>query len=144
MVVLDTIYAYGHENILCTHNTTIEITKDSFLTRKGNCILGIKASKACNDLNIKLKNLIKQGKKLKITIKTEDFIDIFYGYGNEKLTLLSNKDVIFRKSGFICDRTALIYCTKSAINLNRQLINSIRFLKKKIIIIFEFNDSDEY
>ena len=28
MVVLDSVYVYGHENILCAHNTTIEITKD--------------------------------------------------------------------------------------------------------------------
>ena len=34
---------YGHENILSTHKTTIEFTKDSELTLDGDCILGIKA-----------------------------------------------------------------------------------------------------
>ena len=72
MVILDTIYAFGHENLLCTHNTTIELTKDNHLTKKGDCILGIRASKACTDLNEKLKKLINQGKKIKVTIEVLD------------------------------------------------------------------------
>ena len=58
MTILDEISAFGHENILCTHKTTIELTKDEFVSKKGNCILGIKASKSCSDLNTELKNQI--------------------------------------------------------------------------------------
>ena len=87
MVILDTIYAYGHENIFCTHNTTIEITKDTYLTTKGTCILGIRASKACYDLTATLKEKIKQGKKIKVSIFLNEISDTFYGYGDPRLIL---------------------------------------------------------
>jgi hypothetical protein len=139
----DTIYAYGHENVLCTHSSTIEITKDTSLTSKGDCILGINSSKACFDLDSKLMEQIYSGNKCKVTIMVEDLIDIFYGYGDEKLPLLSNKDMIFRKSDFICNRTVLINCTKSSLDLNRDLINALKINGKKITIILEIIDSDE-
>ena len=31
----------GHENILATHKNTLEFTKDDFVTKTGDCIVGI-------------------------------------------------------------------------------------------------------
>ena len=75
MVILEIISAYGHENILCTHNTTIEITKVKSLKKKGNCIIGVNASKSCFDLDHHLKEKIKDGNKVKITLKIENLQD---------------------------------------------------------------------
>jgi len=108
MTILEEIDIYGHENILCTHNSTIEITKDIHLTKKGNCILGIRASKACYDLNSDLKKKLQKRNKMKISIHVDDLTDSFFGYGNMDLKLLSKKDMVFRKSDFICERTVLI------------------------------------
>ena len=69
MTILEEIDDYGHENILCTHTTTIEITKENHLTKKGNCILGICASKACFDLNSELKKNLQKKKNLKFQLK---------------------------------------------------------------------------
>lgn len=140
MTILEKISAYGHENILCTHNTTIELTKENCLTKKGNCILGINASKACNDLTDVLKKNIKKGRKLKITIKTDQFTDTFYGYGNKDLTLMDKNDIVFRKSDFICGRTILINCTKSSRELNRGLVRELRSLHNKFSLTFEIED----
>jgi len=142
MTILEKISAFGHENIQCTHSTTIEITKDSFLTNKGTCILGIKSSKACFDLNSKVKEKIKLGKKFTIVIKVGNYSDTFNGYGHQDLTLSSKKDMVFRKSEFICDRTVLINCSKSSNELNRQLIEKLNTTKKKVSIIFKESDSD--
>jgi len=139
---MDEIDVFGHENILCTHNTTIEITKNSHLTKRGNCILGIRASKACHDLNSDLKSILKDKNKLKISIKVDDFIDYFYGYGSRDLLLSDKKDMVFRKSNFICERTVLINCTKSSTELNRDLVNNLRVSGKKFSIIFELDDSN--
>ena len=141
MTILEKIYAYGHKNILCTHKTTIELTKTSSLTKKGNCILGINASKACSDLNVNLKNNLKQGRKIKITIKTINFLDSFYGYGNKDLTLIDKNDIVFRKSDFICGRTILINCTKSSRELKRDLIQELRNLHNKFSLTFEIEDA---
>ena len=140
MTILEKIFAYGHENILCTHNTTIELTKENCLTKRGNCILGINASKACDDLNNGLKNILKKGWKLKITIKTDQFTDTFYGYGNKDLTLTDKNDIVFRKSDFICGRTILINCTKSSHELNRKLVQEIRRFHNKFYLTFELED----
>jgi hypothetical protein len=140
MVILEKITAYGHENILCTHSTTIEITKDKSLTKKGNCIVGIKASKACYDLNNDLKTKIKDGTKFKITLKLDRLQDAFYGFGNKELKLLDKNDMVFRKSEFICDRTVLINCTKSSNEINHELIEQLKFPETKLSIVFEIND----
>ncbi|MFX1365145.1 MAG: DUF371 domain-containing protein [Promethearchaeota archaeon] len=140
MVVVETISAYGHENILCSHSTTIEITKEKNLTKKGSCIIGINASKACFDLNPSLKKNIKEGSKIKITLKLGKFQDSFIGFGNKNLRLLDKKDMVFRKSNFICDRTVLINCTKSSEEINRELIKNLKVPGKKLTIIFEINE----
>lgn len=133
-MILETIYFFGHENILCTHNTTLEITKDKEISTKGNCILGINASKGCADLNPRLKKLLKQKNKFKIMIKVGEFCDCFYGYGHPDLTLLDKNDIVFRKSNFICDRTILINCTKSSSEINRILIEKLKNENKKFFI----------
>ena len=140
MTVLDKIYAYGHENILCSHKRTIEITKDKDLTKKGNCIIGINASKACHDLEPKLKEAIINENKIKVILEVDNKKDYFYGFGNKNLTLLSKKDMVFRKSEFISDRTVLINCTKSSNNLKQELIEALRYPRKQLSIQFEIND----
>ena len=51
MKILDKFYAYSHANVIGSHKTTIEITKDNYLTKKGDCIVGINSSKGCIDLS---------------------------------------------------------------------------------------------
>ncbi|MFX1494492.1 MAG: DUF371 domain-containing protein [Promethearchaeota archaeon] len=137
MPFIEKIYAYGHNNISCTHNTTIEITKDSFLTRKGTCILGIKASKACSDLNYDLKRRIRNEAKIKVIIKVDNISESFYGFGCKDLCLSNQKDLVFRKSDYICDRTVLIKCSKSSKELDRNVIKKIKTPGKRFTILFD-------
>jgi len=98
MTILEKIEAFGHENIQCSHSSTIEITKDTFLTTKGTCILGINATKACFDLSPNVKEKIQNGNRFNIIIKVDNLIETFYGNGHKDLTLYSKKDMVFRKS----------------------------------------------
>lgn len=137
MSTLEEIIAFGHENVLCSHKTTIEITKDDYLTLKGNCILAIKARKACIDIDPLLRNEIKEGKKIKVRFSIEDnFYDEFIGYGHKDLALTHKSDVVFRKSNFKCDRTILINCTKSSADLNDKLIKKMKDPNTKLTISF--------
>jgi hypothetical protein len=142
MTILESITAKGHPLIQCTHTTTIELTKDTYLTKNGTCILGIEASKACCDLNQLLKKKIIAGEKIKVVIKAGNTIDSFYGFGDKNLTLLSKKDIVFRKSDFICDRTILIKCSKSSTELDRKIIKNLTNSKERFSIIFKVNDSN--
>jgi len=142
MTILDSINAKGHPLIQCTHTTTIELTKDTYLTKNGTCILGIEASKACYDLNQLLKKKIIAGEKITVIIKAGDVIDSFYGFGDKNLTFLSKKDLVFRKSDFICGRTILIKCSKSSSELDRNLIKNLTNSKELFSIIFKINDAN--
>jgi len=142
MAILEKVSAYGHENIICNHSTTIEITKEKSLTKMGNCIIGINASKACFDLNQNLKQIIKNESKIKITLRIENLQDFFFGFGSKELRLLDKNDMVFRKSSFICNRTVLINCTKSSNEINRELIEKLKTPGKKLSIIFEINEGD--
>lgn len=126
MESLEVLKAFGHANILGTHKTTIEITKEKDLTLKGDCIIGINADKACSDLNIKLKQEIRKENKFKVVIKLNNISETFYGWGHKGLKLSSSRDIVFRKSNFICNRTILINCTKSSQDLNRTLIEKLK------------------
>ena len=135
-MILEEILAYGHENISCTHSSTIELTKDQKVTKRGTCILGIKATKGCSDLKEETKTIIRCGKKLTIKIKLDNFIDIFYGYGHPNLRLLNSNEMVFRKSDYICDRTVLIKCSKASRDLNNDLKDKIKVSNKQFLIQF--------
>ena len=77
LTVLEQIQAYGHENVMCTHRATIEITKDKSLSKQGDCVIGMNASKACNDLSEKLKAQIQNGGRLNVILKVDNFQDSF-------------------------------------------------------------------
>jgi hypothetical protein len=142
MPVVEEIYAFGHNNILCTHKTTIELTKNKFLTKRGNCILGVNASKSCENLNSKLKNFIRKGCKINVIIRSGDLTDSFYGFGSKSLTLIDKEDLVFRKSNFICDRTVLINCSKASIDLKSNLIEKLKNPNVKFSIIFKVDDNE--
>jgi len=137
---LEVIKAFGHAHILGTHKTTIELTKANNLTLRGDCIIGIKVNKACSDLSPKLKREIKKGSKFKIVIKLNNNCETFHGYGHKDLELTDTKDIVFRKSDFICNRTILINCTKSCQDLNRALIDELKNKNQKIKLIIELTD----
>ncbi len=135
-MVLDIVKAYGHPNVLCKHETTIELTKDKSLTKRGDCILGIKASKACFDLEKELKSYIWDGKRVDVVLKSDQFIETFHGFGHKYLPLTHKRDLVFRKSEYKCNRTVLIKCSKSSRDLSKDLVNNLKASNKEITVIF--------
>ena len=113
----------GHKNVLSLHSRTIEITKDANLTRKGDCILGVSANKACNDLNSSIKNRLKTtGTVVKISIIVEPFEFLLSGYGSNTLEISHGHDIVLRKSKYVDSRTLAVSCDKSAFDIPRNLV----------------------
>jgi hypothetical protein len=131
------IHGKSHPNILSTHRTTIEFTKEEKLTKNGNCIVAVCCDKSCKDLPEDFKKELKSGKKIKITIKVDDLEEEIIAYGSENLILSDKKDIVIRKSDFIDSRTLAIKADKSAIDLNRELVEKIKDKNSKIEIILE-------
>jgi uncharacterized protein len=116
----------GHPNILATHRSTIEITKESSLTPRGDCIIGISSNKACDGLPEALKQALRQGKKLTITLECNGEHDTITAYGDTKLTLTDPVSMVIRKSSFTCPRTLAVRADKAAADLSRKLIEELK------------------
>ena len=117
----------GHKNILSLHEKTLEITKEPDLTINGDCIVGINADLACRDLpeNFK-KNVMSDDAKITFTIKAGKHSFSIHGNGSKKLTLKHPKDIVLRKSAFVCTRTLAIKCDKASSNMPREMIHVLQ------------------
>ncbi|MFP3316976.1 MAG: DUF371 domain-containing protein [Candidatus Nanopusillus sp.] len=130
------IKAKGNKLIKATHKSTLEITKDSFLTERGDCIIGISSNYSVKDLPEDLKDHLLNEGKIKITIKVDDLIDDIIAYGSKRLLLTNDKSIVIRKSNYIDDRTLAINSNKSAIDIDRKLIERLKNKKNMDFVIY--------
>ena len=131
-------HAYGHPNILATHKTTLEFTKDSELSLKGDCIVGVNA-----DFNLgELKKFISKIKNniVTITIETSDkkIKEIIEAELNPNFN--DEKEIVIRKTDFASERTLGIKANKAAFELKSGLIEFLKSKESKINVIMENKD----
>ena len=121
------IFGYGHKNILATHKTTLEFTKDTHLSKKGNCIVTVATDKALADLSAEFKeNLRKTNAKLTILIEVDDLSEQVSAHGSSRLILTHPTDIVIRKSDYVCNRTLAIHADKAAQDLSRNLVEKLK------------------
>ncbi len=126
MIIFDEFRARGHPNITARHRTTLEITKEDYLTKRGDCIIAIKSEKSVRDLDEEIKEAVRKGWHIALIIKTNDFVDYTIGVGDPMLTLDDPNRLIIRKSRYIDNKTLMIRANKAAVDLNRKLIEKLR------------------
>jgi hypothetical protein len=130
----DEVTFYGHPNIRSLHTKTIEITKDEHLTPRGNCIIGVKANKACADLDESFKHRLKSNDSvIKIEIMVGDESFIISGRGDERISMLNANDIVIRKSNFVCPRTMSVLCDKASSDVPRKLVEMLQDQETKAI-----------
>ena len=137
-MILEEVIFKGHPNVQSLHSRTIEITKDNYLTKKGDCIIGINANKSCKDLSYHLKEKIKKNNsfiEIELVVEPDNFV--IKGYGHDKLLLTNSEDIVLRKSKFICDRTLSINCDYSSLEIPRKMIEQLKQSSKKGIMIIK-------
>lgn len=134
------IHCYGHENIKATHKSTLEITKEDFLTPRGDCIICIKADKGLKELNEEFKRALKSGKKVRIKIIVDDLIDEIVASGDERLTFENDVSMVIRKSSYIDGRTLAIKANKAAKDVDRKIIEKLKNPNQKAIIELIIDD----
>lgn len=122
----DVVRFKGHHNIRATHKTTMEVTKEEWLTPRGNCIIGISADKACTDLSLGLKESIRRGSRLRITLAVEDERFQFTALGSPRLELTDPTSIVIRKSRYISPRTMAICSEASASDIPRKVVVLLR------------------
>ena len=133
--VITVIFARGHENIQGTHGTTFEITKEATLTKCGDCIIAVGATKGAADLHPRFKEATRsEGAQMTIIIEAGELKEVVRARGNPRLLFTHPTDLVVRKSNYVCGRTLAIRADKAASNLSRKLIEKIRDPNQKIRI----------
>lgn len=131
-MVQDEVTFYGHPNVRSLHSKSIELTKDGYLTPKGDCIIGIKANKACTDLEESIRRGLKSNSVIvKIEVIVEDESFIIKGRGDDRLTMLNPHDIVIRRTNFVCPRTMSVMCDKASSDMPRELVRLLQHQEQK-------------
>jgi hypothetical protein len=137
----EVIVAFGHQNMLAIHPTTLMITKDTDLSKQGDCIVAVGADKAVVDLSPEFKDGLRNPRaKLTILIEVDGTVEQIHAEGSPKLTLTHTADIVVRKSDFTSDRTLAIHADKASNDLPRELIKKLANPKQKIKITLILNE----
>jgi hypothetical protein len=116
----------GHKNVRATHRSTLEFTKEDYLTPRGDCILCIEADKGINDLSDEFKAALRAGKRLLIRIKVGDLVDEVLAEGSPGLILDHDFSMVVRKSDYIDARTLAIRANKAARDVDRKIVELLK------------------
>lgn len=133
---VDVVIFEGHENVRATHPTTLEVTKDDYLTPRGDCIVGIKSSKGASDLRQCVKEILKSGGSLLAVIVTEDgHFDYLEAEGSGKLTFKNSQKLIIRKSDYVDDSTIGLRSSKASRDLGEELVEALKQKEKGYLVL---------
>jgi hypothetical protein len=135
MEITEIIFAYGHRNIRATHESTLEITKEAELSKRGDCIIAVSADKAMTDLSLEFReNLRKENAKMTMLIEAGDVAEVVNALGSPRLILTHPTDIVVRKSNHICSRTLAIQADRAACDLSRKLLKRLENPKQKVTV----------
>ncbi|MEM1547543.1 MAG: DUF371 domain-containing protein [Thermoproteota archaeon] len=124
--VIERVRGKGHRNIRATHPTTLAITRDVEVGRTGDCFLIVSADKSPRTLSEDFKNAARKPVRISVKIIVGDLVDEFYCYGDSALTFKDDRTMVFRKSSYVCDKTVGVRSNKSAIDIDRSIVEKLR------------------
>ncbi len=122
----------GHRNILSTHRRTVEFTKDSELTKEGDCILGVRA-----DFELEQLQRFLNCSRVSITISTGNASDTITAIPNRKFS--SGHELVIRMGEFNSERTFAVRADKAASSLNRALVAALKSGRAGTVTISEIS-----
>ena len=126
------VTASGHENIEATHPTTLEITKETRLSRRGDCIIAVGTDKSLADFSEEFKESLRQSNaKLTLTIEINGITEQISAHGSPNLILTHQSDMVVRKSSYVDNRTLAVNADKAACDLSRELVEKLQNPKQK-------------
>ncbi|MEM4644482.1 MAG: DUF371 domain-containing protein [Candidatus Methanomethylicaceae archaeon] len=122
-----TFYAWGDPLITALHRTTIEVTKESVKSIRGDCVVATRSELALRELPEEFKSMAKfEEARIGLIIEVNGISEEVWGRGHPSLTFESGKDMVVRKSGYICGRTLMIHSNKAAVDLSREIVRLLK------------------
>ncbi len=135
MKATEVIHGHGHENITSTNRTTFEITKETHLTKRGDCIIAVGSNKGANDLSLLFKKTAQnESARIEIAIEVDGEVEVINAWGSPQLSFTHPTDMVVRKSDYVCNRTLAIRANKAAKEFSKTLIDKLRNPKQRVKI----------
>ncbi|MEA3343857.1 MAG: DUF371 domain-containing protein [archaeon] len=140
-MIKESFFVYGHENVLSTHATTLEFTKDSELSLKGDCILGVCATKGLSEFSDEFKKKIRDDRvRVIVEIEAGGVTDVVSGFGHPDLLLSDPDEIVIRKSGFVCGRTLCVHADKAAADVDKRIVEHLKRPGSKATVTISVSD----
>ena len=135
--------AYGHPNISARQGTTIMITKDDYLTPRGDCIIAINADKGLTDLDPKMiKGAQDEKSSIRVSLKIGEKEIQVSGRGHPKLSYTDPKDMVIRKSSYTDGRTLMIEADMAAIDIPDEIVQILKDPDTEITVKITVNQKE--
>jgi len=134
-MVTEVIHASGHENITAKHRTTFEITKDSEITKRADCIIAVSADRGASDLSRQFKKAASRPDAIIVVdLWAGEMHERIIGRGHPNLRFEHPTDLVGRTSSYTCARTLMIRADKAAFHLDREFVKEIQHRDMRIKI----------
>ena len=132
---MEELFAQGHPNILGTHRMTFEITKDHELSRRGDCVIAVAATKGPREMSADFKKAcMQESSKITMRLEASGIFEVIQGAGSPNLSFAHPKEMVGRKSSYASDRTIMIKANKAACDLDRLLMEALRSPQTKLTV----------
>jgi len=127
------IIAHGHENIRSTNRTTFEITKETHLTKRGDCIIAVDSTKGAAELSQQFKDIARnESTQITIELEADGEKEIVKAWGSPELSFTHSTDLVVRRSNFVCNRTLAIRADKAACDFSNGIVERLRNPNQKV------------
>ncbi len=119
--------AYGHQNIIGEHRTTVELTSEEYLSPRGTCIIGVRTDLTLNELDTEFKRLALLGTTtIVLKMSVDGLQEEVTGTGGSGLTYSDPTSMVVRTSSYECGRTLMINADKAASDLSRNFVERLK------------------
>jgi len=135
MNIVETLKAHGHAAVRATHPTTLQFTKEEWLTPRGDCIVAVGSSKGAVNLSRAFKKIAQNSRsRITVVLKVGGTMEVIKGYGDPKLGLSHSTDIVIRKSNYVCPRTLMVRADRSASDLSRETVSKLKEPESQVFI----------
>jgi hypothetical protein len=133
--VVEEFHAQGHRNVLAKHQTTFEFTKDAALTRRGDCVIAVNATKGLREMSVEFRQLCRNDEtRILVELRAAGRLEVIEGKGTRRLALDHPTDMVGRKSSYASERTFMIHADRAACDIDRDLISVLRSPETKLLV----------
>jgi hypothetical protein len=112
-------------NVTATNRRTLEISKDPYVTRRGDCIVACCAEKAAGELRRDVLQALASRGVVLVVIEAGDVQEVVTGETPGTMPT-SRWRMVVRRSRYVDDSTVAIAADKAAANLDRSLVERLR------------------